>query len=132
MIMSKLKIRNIRDTDLWELQEDYSYKPHERDIIIVPQGFQCDLASIPRPFWPIIGHPAGEYVEAAVVHDFCYRRHLYDRKTCDKIFLEFLKELKIPLWRRQSMYYFVRSFGWIPWKRYPATDSLTDPAADQA
>lgn len=111
---------------LWRLDQDWEYKTKQHGTITVPKGFECDLASIPRPFWSIIGHPAGDYKECAVVHDFCYRRHLFSRKSCDLIFLQYLKEIGISLWRRQSMFYFVRSFGWIPWKRYPATDSLTD------
>lgn len=114
------------DGRMWEVLKDFSYQVKAKEVITVPKGFVCDFASIPRMFWSIIGHPTGKYGKAAIIHDFCYRRHLYPRKRCDEIFLEAMKILNVNIVRAKLMYRFVRSFGWIPWNRYPASDSLTD------
>lgn len=40
-----------------------------RDVILIPDAFRTDLASIPRAFWSLLP-PNGTYERAAVVHDF--------------------------------------------------------------
>lgn len=39
------------------------------DVIQIPDGFQTDLASVPRIFWSVLP-PDGTYERAAVVHDW--------------------------------------------------------------
>lgn len=39
------------------------------DVIKIPDGFQTDLATVPRIFWAILP-PNGVYERAAVLHDF--------------------------------------------------------------
>jgi hypothetical protein len=37
----------------------------------VPKGAEVDGASIPKPFWSIIGGPyEGKYRDASIIHDF--------------------------------------------------------------
>ena len=43
------------------------------DAVVVPVGFTSDGASIPRLFWPVVGHPLGRMRKAGVLHDFCVR-----------------------------------------------------------
>ena len=83
--------------------------------ITVPQGFTTDFASVPRAFWRIIP-PWGEYNRAAVVHDFLYQQHRYNRKVADRIFLELMTRLGVSWWKRRAMYSAVRSFGWVAWR----------------
>ena len=40
-------------------------------IVVVPAGFATDFASVPRAFWRLLP-PFGEYMLAAVVHDYLY------------------------------------------------------------
>lgn len=40
-----------------------------RDVIIIPDGFRTDLATVPRIFWAMLP-PSGTYEKAAVLHDF--------------------------------------------------------------
>jgi hypothetical protein len=40
-----------------------------RDVILIPDAFTTDLASVPRIFWPLLP-PSGVYERAAVLHDF--------------------------------------------------------------
>lgn len=78
--------------------------------INVPIGFRTDLASTPRIFWNIFP-PFGKYEKAAVVHDYLYHFGIGTRKDADKKFLEGMKLLKVPFWKRRMMYSAVRMFG---------------------
>ena len=88
------------------------------EVIKIPQGFITDGASIPKPFWSVIGGPLGRYAPAAVVHDFLYIKQTYSRKKSDGIFLEAMKILKVSWWKRRSMWLAVRMWSWIPWRKY--------------
>lgn len=78
--------------------------------LVVPRGFICDFASVPR--WPGTYWLFGDTVhKSAVLHDFLYSRGLYDRAVCDRIFLAAMVEEGIPAWRRQAMYWAVRAGG---------------------
>jgi len=84
----------------------------------VPRGFVFDFASIPKIFWSLIGAPAtGKYREAAVVHDYCYYSEAYSRWGCDRLFLQQMEDLDVPWWKRIAIYWAVRLFGWISWKK---------------
>jgi len=88
--------------------------------IIVEEGFESDLASIPKFLWPLFP-PTGQYDKAAVIHDYLYRGGVIfmngytyrpSKVECDRIFLEAMKILKVSFWRRRSMYYGVLVFGY--------------------
>lgn len=85
----------------------------------VPVGFLTDGASIPKIFWSFIGSPfTGLYRRAALTHDYLYYSQTTTRLYADMIFLEGMKYLKVPWWKRKIMYLAVRSWGWLPWNRY--------------
>jgi len=81
-------------------------------IVKVPKGFRTDFASIPKILFalPFINYK-DKFNKAAVLHDFCYCSKLLNRKECDKLFLNAMKVLGIPLWKRYLFYYTVRIFG---------------------
>jgi hypothetical protein len=61
----------------WELQENWQYQlprvgREARPIIVIPKGFICDGASIPRPLWALLS-PTGLLLIPGLVHDFAYR-----------------------------------------------------------
>ncbi|MDD7911243.1 MULTISPECIES: DUF1353 domain-containing protein [Pseudovibrio] len=87
--------------------------------VLVPMGFETDLASVPRPFRWLIS-PGGLHAKAAVVHDYLYEFGVIrgpngpekpTRKQADDIFLEAMEVLKVPYIRRHAMYRAVRMFG---------------------
>ncbi len=103
----------------WKLIVPFEYHCEKYGIIKVPINFVSDGASIPSFAWGMIGSPwTGKYVEATIPHDFCYSKNLYSRKKCDLIFYEAMQVLKVPFWKRWTMYHSVRTFGWVPWNRY--------------
>lgn len=97
--------------DVWILDQDLVYKSDFRLApIVVPKGFETDFASVPRlplAFW-LTGDTAHQ---AAVVHDFLYVKGTGTKEEADSIFLEAMKVIGVPLWRRQLMYAAVRLFG---------------------
>lgn len=83
---------------------------------VVPNGFQTNGASIPRPFWFIVGSPyAPEVIHAALVHDWLYLCHAVDRTTADDIFYERMIADGVLRWRALIMRVAVRIFGGMAW-----------------
>lgn len=79
-------------------------------LIIVPAGFETDLASVPR--LPVAWLLAGGVGNAAsVVHDYLCRHQLFSSSTADKVFAEALAASGISAWRRGLMYSAVAMFG---------------------
>lgn len=85
------------------------------DVISVPAGFRTDFASVPRVLWTIVP-PVGLYGKAAVIHDFLYVFKLRTRAEADRIFLEAMAVLGVPLVQRTLMYQAVRLGGGGGWK----------------
>lgn len=84
-----------------------------------PEGFETDLASIPRPLWSVLS--PWDIARAAVIHDYLYKlirdndKATYSmRKAADKVFLLAMKdsEPSVPEWKIKIAYYAVRLFGW--------------------
>ena len=80
----------------------------------VRTGFETDFASVPRLFWRVVP-PWGRYSPAAVVHDYLYHTGKVSRLAADRLFLELMAALGVPLWKRQVMYWAVRLGGWLAW-----------------
>lgn len=79
-------------------------------LVIVPEGFVTDFASVPRApltYWLFGG--IGD--EAAVVHDFAYEKGIVPRDMADDLYLEALEACGVPAWRRRAMWAAVRVFG---------------------
>ncbi len=78
--------------------------------IRVFEGFETDLASIPRWLWWIAPHD--EVAEAAVIHDWLYRHTDLDRQFCDSIFRLVMRLTGKPYLMRLALYLGVRLGGW--------------------
>lgn len=104
---------------LWKVRSSFDYHLGSEDsdeVVSVPEGFITDFASVPRLFW-IILPPDGQYTQAAVLHDYMYSDQYYKRAKCDRLFIEAMKVLKVPVVNRIIMYRAVRMFGWLAWKK---------------
>lgn len=94
----------------WILTEDCIYITNvktaagPKSVVIVPEGFVTDLASIPRVFRLLIVKN-GKHRPAAIIHDYlCSLKLKFSRVSADKIFLEAMKVCKVPRIRRRLMY----------------------------
>jgi hypothetical protein len=86
----------------------------------VPVGFEHDFSSIPRFFWRVVAPT--EYGPAGIVHDWAYKTHCLSRRAADDAYLEALKELGCPAWKRYGMYGAVRACGARAYHRYEVND----------
>jgi len=85
--------------------------------IVVPAGFLTDFASVPRFFWRIFP-PIGDYWRSAILHDYLYSQAcICSRFLADSIFRDAMFADRVPLWLRVPMYYAVRFFGWINFRK---------------
>ena len=82
---------------------------------LIYAGFHYDGASVPRPLWPLTGHPMRSSTEAAsLIHDFFYRTGLVSRKDADRAFLERMEADGVK--HAWTYWLAVRWFGWIHYK----------------
>lgn len=75
----------------WELTESFSYYSNLlKKMIVVPQGFSTDFASVPKGIltWGLFG---GRYARPAVVHDYLTRERICKREKADLVFLEAMR-----------------------------------------
>ena len=81
----------------------------------VEKGFETDLASIPQLFQNIVPL-IGNHVQAAILHDWCYKNGVLPKKDADDLFLDTMEFLGVPWWRRRVMYRAVKLFGGSSYK----------------
>lgn len=78
--------------------------------LCIPEGFETDLASVPR--LPIVYFAVGgRGHKAAVLHDWLYSRALYPRLICDQYFYHALRESGVGYFLAKTMYAGVRMGG---------------------
>jgi Protein of unknown function (DUF1353) len=96
----------------FELEQHFYYIDSEGRTWQVRAPHTTDGASIPRIFWPLIGHPfEGKYTYAAVVHDyFCYRRFPSYPQVHRNFYLGMLAK-NVPNNLAKTMYLAVLFFG---------------------
>lgn len=98
----------------WErvaiLNRDFHYDSDLIGKVTIPAGFVSDGASVPRVLWSIYP-PFGDYLEAAIVHDWYCVNKTIDSVTAAKVFREAMEVCGVGAWRRKKMYWAVRLFG---------------------
>jgi len=89
--------------------------------LVIPAGFQTDLASIPQALWSVLP-PMGKYDAAAVVHDYLYQLapRQVTRAQADGVLRDAMAELGVSAWQRWAIYLGVRAGGWKVWNDYRA------------
>lgn len=125
------------DGHLWEIKAPFEYRVgHEfsETMVVIPDGFITDFASVPRFLWPLLP-PTGPYGKAAVVHDWLYqfpqlmipeqpKTRVINRAEADSILNEAMEVLEVGKMIRWSIYSGVRVGGWKPWDWYREKDKL--------
>ncbi len=84
--------------------------------VIVHEGFETDLASVP---WigRLLFLPDGPHAPAAILHDWLYVRRPFCRPLADAIFHQALIALGVTPWRAFVLHAAVRIGGWRAWRR---------------
>ena len=93
---------------IWKLTWSLTY-----GAVLVPAGFETDLASVPRMFWRIAS-PI-DAIEPAIIHDYLCRKKIGTRKSADQTFLHAMSDYGVKWWRRNLMYLAVRLYSWFLW-----------------
>lgn len=103
--------------------------------LVVPNGFEHDFASVPRPLWGLIA-PI-DLGMASIFHDWIYRNQgevttllwegdpqrwtphadRWSREQADRLFARIMREQGVAKWRRRCAYLAVRFWGRRFWKR---------------
>jgi len=99
---------------VFKVLADHRMIRQDGSVDLVPKGLTSDGASLPRILWRFES-PYGRVLEAAVHHDRRYRLKIGTRKEADDLFLEGMKALGIPAWKRQILYLGVRAGGGRGW-----------------
>lgn len=99
------------DSGRWRLTRPLFYASDvAKCVIIVPEGFVTDFASVPR--MPVIYWLAGNVAaKAAVLHDYGYQSGMFNRAMCDAIFREASEVIGVPWFKRWIMWAGVRLGG---------------------
>jgi hypothetical protein len=90
----------------------YAFVDDKEYIVTARKGLKTDLTSIPRLFWTVFPKD-GDYLEAAIIHDYLYTTQEHSRYISDRIFLNLMKQDGIDFLTRNSFYNAVRLFGWL-------------------
>lgn len=121
-----LQIEQIPGTGLWRTSRRLVYYAGfegSGEVYVVPPGHYTDLASVPRTLWSVVGHPAGCYAAAAVLHDWLYDTGVVSRARADALFLEAMGVLGVRWSQRWALYLGVRAGGWAAWRRHRRRDA---------
>ncbi len=100
--------------DVWLLVLPLRYVDEKLEIV-VPAGFETDLASIPRPLWSFL--PAwGRWSRAAVLHDWLYfGDRSRGRRFADDLFYQALVRSGVNRLKSGLFWVSVRLAGWVWW-----------------
>lgn len=109
-----------KDKRPFRLVKPFSFYLDDGSTIEVPKGFETDGATVPILLRAFI-RPWGRHGKAAVLHDWLYRSGV-PRDFADKVLLEAMNVLDVPEHRKWAIYWAVRMFGWIPYRRINRKD----------
>ncbi len=108
-------IESFTDGRNWMLQgyliHRFGSTPH---VLIVPPGFVTDLASVPDIAEPLLPR-AGEYSNAAIVHDYLYWTQSCTREQSDNLMSIAMKDAGVPVWKTLLIHSAVRLAGQEAW-----------------
>ena len=84
---------------------------------IIPKGWCTDGASIPRALWWFASPFNGDYLPAAIIHDYLYLTQKISRARADAIFYTMMIQAGVGWLKATIMYFAVRMFGWLAWNK---------------
>ena len=112
--------REFADGGAWTVESPLEWRIGEtRSVVVVPQGFVHDKASVPRALWSFFPK-SGPYTRAAVIHDWLYWAQPCTRAQADNLLMIAMQESGVSWWRRQLVYRGVRTGGDGAWRQNAA------------
>jgi len=102
----------------WQVRDGFRYAVGDlqqpAQIVVVPDGFVFDGASVPLLFRALVPMAHPDYIQAAALHDWMLESGDHTRRHCDHVFHEALGVLGMPAIWRAAMFAGVR-IGAIRW-----------------
>jgi hypothetical protein len=109
----------------------FNYLPNDSDpftyicddgTAITPQTMQTDGATIPWPVRGLPGYDPWDWPQGAIIHDWLYEAHHRGLMNisftrANAILGEVLRDLGIPLLKRNSIVLATQLGGWVFWNR---------------
>lgn len=105
-----------RSAKYWRLEKPVKVLLSTETVLTIPAGFDTDISSVPRPFWPLCP-PVGDFALAALIHDYLYVHNVGTRAQADREMLVWsnaINKNRLDNWTRWAA---VRLFGWIVWNK---------------
>lgn len=115
MFKNDLVVTHLVGTGSYRLKEALIYAGS--DLVIIPDGFIFDGASVPKLFTNLFPKSGARYDRAACLHDWLYATQTTTRKEADDLFLEAMKADGVGTITRRTIYRAVRMFGWSAWNK---------------
>ena len=114
------------------LLNELRYTDPYGQVWVAPAGSRVNGASIPRPFWSIIGGPfEGKYRNASVLHDVAYEEQKVSPQEADLMFYNAMRCSGVNPVTAKTMYYVLLRHG-RHWKHRQALPANTEPARSTA
>ena len=105
--LTELDARLIKDDQIWKLDSPLEYQSDLLGLIVVPEGFETDLASVPRV--PLIYMLwGGKAHREGVIHDYLYRidsKPLASFSQANEVFFEAMQTREKPFYVRYPMWW---------------------------
>jgi hypothetical protein len=112
----------------WLLQQTLQVQLSNGYIITIPKGFNWDLSSSPRWLWWLYP-PFGDFMFAALIHDFLYVHNLFGRAFADTEMLRWSGFICTDHWDNYQRYKAVQKLGGGRWWRRSAARIAAEKAA---
>jgi hypothetical protein len=101
----------------WRLTQPISIRLSNGQEIEIPAGFKTDLSSVPKCLWSI-APPFGDFLLAAIIHDYLYTNNIGTRKAADEEMMIWSERINSNHLDNIIRYYAVRAFGQSWWNRH--------------
>lgn len=115
----------------WVVQD--LFMQYGKKIIIIPQKFKTDFASIPQAVRSLIPQ-LGKWTASAVAHDyayFCGPSLGFTQKKADDMFLQLMEDAGVKWWRRHAIHKALRIGGWCAWNSHRKNNHNEHNATNQ-
>jgi hypothetical protein len=125
--LSELDVSLINNDSIWRLEEPLIYQSDILDCnVVVPKGFSCDFASVPR--LPIAFELYGDRAHReGTIHDYLFRKDSIPNvpyMAANRVFYEAMEVRGKPWYVRWPMYLAVCTFSRLCYHRRKVFDKL--------
>ena len=101
----------------WKIEKPVEVLLSNGEVIVIPEGFQYDMATVPKWLWSIV-RPFNDALMGTLIHDYlymCQGNHSMTRAEADLEYLKWNNTTNANKLDNYTRYIFVRLFGWAWW-----------------